>query len=186
MDIRAGRHELGPRNCTLHLRTHREGVAARVGHDLLLTFTSWSGLAVIPGGRPEDVSIEVSIDTTSLSVIEGTGGVAPLSHDDRLDIEKNARRLLEVERHRTATFRSTRVTAQDRSGSVVGELTVRGTAAVVRLEVTVDDEGLRATTTVRQSAFGIAPYKALFGALRLADPVDVDIRLHLDEAGQAG
>ena len=49
---RAGTHSLGPANGTVLVHTKREGMAARMGHDLTLEATRWEGTAVVDG---EDV-----------------------------------------------------------------------------------------------------------------------------------
>ena len=40
----------------------------------------------------------------------------------------------------------------------------------------------QATTTVRQTDFGIKPYSAFLGALKVADAVEVEVDLDLSQA----
>ena len=58
-----GSVQLGPSDGRIILRTYREGLAAQVGHDLVLEFTDWSATATPPGaeGGP---AIEARIDLT--------------------------------------------------------------------------------------------------------------------------
>ncbi len=41
MSLRAGSHKLGPADGSLQVRTFREGVAQKVGHDLVFAVTRW-------------------------------------------------------------------------------------------------------------------------------------------------
>ncbi|MGH7759775.1 MAG: YceI family protein, partial [Candidatus Dormibacteria bacterium] len=61
-----------------------------------------------------------------------------------------------------------------------GELTIRGQTRPVRLRAAVDHSGrLQGSATLVQSEFGIRPYTAFLGALRLADQVQVRFQLQL-------
>jgi len=41
MAVRAGRHQLGPDQGRIILRTFRDGLAAQAGHDLTIEATRW-------------------------------------------------------------------------------------------------------------------------------------------------
>src|SRR5579884_3893173 len=88
-----GSVQLGPSDGRVILRTYREGLAAQVGHDLVLQITEWSATVTPPGveGGP---AIEARLDLSSLRVLEGTGGVKPLTDKDRRDIVGNASKSL--------------------------------------------------------------------------------------------
>jgi hypothetical protein len=63
--------------------------------------------------------------------------------------------------------------------TVSGELTIAGTTRPADMALTVDRDRIRGTMTVVQSRWGIKPFTALMGALRVRDAVDivVDVRL---------
>lgn len=179
MEAPAGEYAIGPANGRIALHTTREGMAAKVGHDLLIGFREWSGTVSIPAADLANAQVHVEIDLRSLHVLAGTGGVAPLSSADRTDIEKIASKLLDARRQPMARFRSSRasVTAEH-TGSLVGSLSLRGREVPVTLAVTALDDGTwQAEARVLQTSFGIPPYKALFGALRLADPISIEVTL---------
>lgn len=177
MSLASGTYRIGPDAGDLHLRTTREGVAAMVGHDLLITFRRWSGSVTVDSDDPTSARIEVEIDLGSLDVLDGTGGVAALADRDRHDITTTALRLLEVNRHPLASFTSANAGASPR---IAGTLRLRGRSAPVTLDVTATGPSAwRARATVLQSTFGIKAYRALFGALRLADPVVVEVAVDL-------
>jgi polyisoprenoid-binding protein YceI len=64
-----------------------------------------------------------------------------------------------------------------------GTLTLAGQTRPVRLQVEQTAPGhYRATTTVRQTDFGIKPYSAFLGSLKVADAVEIAVELDLSEA----
>ncbi|MEV8637978.1 YceI family protein [Streptosporangium sp. NPDC051023] len=174
MDIATGTYPLGPENGRLLVRTTRTGLGAKAGHDLTLEVTRWRGEAVVDVADPARSSVTAEMDATSLEVREGTGGVKPLSDSDRGDIAKNLReKVLNTARHPTIVFRSTGVTGTAESFRVEGELTLVGVTRPVTAECLLDEGRVRGSITVTQSRWGIKPYSALFGALRLNDEVGV-------------
>jgi polyisoprenoid-binding protein YceI len=170
---------IGPERGRLLLRTGREGVAAQAGHDLTIEVTRWSGELVLADELTES-TLTVTAETGSLQVVAGTGGLKPLSERDKREIVTTARKLLDVEHQPQATFAATKITTQGKGGVVDGVLTVRGTQHSFRLSVGHPSEKLfRASGTLAQSDYGIKPYTAFFGALRLADSVTVEAELDL-------
>lgn len=177
-----GTYSVGPDSGHLHLRTSREGVASRAGHDLLIAVQRWTGVVGVEATPDPDalaVTINVEVNMTSFDVVEGTGGIAPLSAHDRAEISKTARRLLDVNRFPAATFASTLTVPTGTRGTIEGTLTIRGQSTLVSLDVTGGGTSWACRATIRQSDFGIKPYRAFFGALRLADPVVVEIAVDL-------
>jgi polyisoprenoid-binding protein YceI len=182
MTLEAGSYPIGPETGQLLLRTGREGVAARAGHDLLITFESWTGQVVLRGVDPPAADVSVSVEIGSMKIIEGTGGVKPLSNRDRREITSTALRLLEAGKHPTATFTSTSVSGGSDGGAIEGMLTIRGKAVPVTIDVTGGDVW-HGTTSVRHSAFGIKPHTAFFGALKVADELGIEVDVDLSASG---
>lgn len=178
----AQRHQIGPERGSLILRTSRQGFARSAGHDLTIEVGRWSG-EVMLAEDPAASTVSVTIDTGSLRVLEGTGGVAPLSERDKREIARTARRLLDTEHHPEARFGSTEITLKDAEHAVLeGSLTLLGRDRPVRLEVSHGGGGRYLVTgVITQSEYGIKPYTAFFGALKLADPVDVRVEVDLSE-----
>lgn len=176
-----GQYRVGPDRGRLILRTARQGFAAQAGHDLVIELTRWSGEVVL-AADPAASTVSVTADIGSIAVREGTGGIKPLSDRDRREIAQTARKVLQVERHPQATFTSTSVSPDGAGGVLAGTLTLLGVERPLRLEVTDLGGGrYRATGQVMQSEYGIKPYTAFLGALKLADPVGVEAELDLSE-----
>ena len=175
MAIRAGTHTLGPDNGTLSVRTGRTGAAAKAGHDLLIHVTAWQATLEV-GEDPAQSSIVLHADATSLRVREGTGGMQSLGDDDKASIQETIDD--EVLKRQGIEFRSTAVQTAGDGGriSVQGELTLVGKTGPVAFDLEVDDQGkLSGSAVVKQTDWGITPYSTLFGALKVADEVEVAI-----------
>lgn len=124
------------------------------------------------------------MDLASLAVREGVGGAVPLTERDVHEIEGNARRILDVDRHPTATFGADRITLSATGGAISGTLAFHGTRAAIVLEVRqVAPHRWEAASTVRQTAFGIKPYSAFLGALKLRDEVEIACLVDFDASG---
>jgi polyisoprenoid-binding protein YceI len=168
-----GIHRLGPDNGTLSVRTGRTGAAAKAGHDLLIDVTAWSATLEL-GEDPARSSVELQADAASLRVREGSGGIQALDEDDKTSIRKTIDE--EVLKQTAIEFRSTEVlSAGDGSRiSVHGELTLAGTTRPIAFDLLVDADGnLGGRALLKQTDFGITPYSTLFGALKVADEVEV-------------
>ena len=61
-----------------------------------------------------------------------------------------------------------------------GELTLAGETNPIAFDLDVAGDGtLAATAVITQSKWGMKPYSALFGALKVADEVEVMVEGHL-------
>ena len=182
MSIAPGTYEFGPDNGTLSVRTGRTGAAAKAGHDLLLHVTSWQATLTVPDD-PHQASIELTADAGSLRVREGTGGMQALGEDDVANIQQTIDD--EVLKRQAISFRSSEVRpAADGSAlHVQGELTVIGKSHPNAFDVAVGEDGtLGATATVKQTDYGMKPYSILFGALKVADEVKVELTARLPQS----
>jgi hypothetical protein len=186
MAVVSGRFRFGQDSGHLYVRTKRVGLAARAGHDLTLEVTRWSAEADVPAedaGGLAAATITAEADLGSLTAREGTGGALPLSSSDRAEIDATARRILAGSGRSTASFSSARILPLGAGGAIEGTLTIRGTARPFRLQVMTPAPGrYRGTGTVTQSSFGIKPYTAFFGALKLRDEVEVEFEVDLTRA----
>ena len=161
-------YTLGPDDGILSVRTERRGTVAKAGHDLLIHVTRWS--AALDLDAP---SLTLDADPTSLRVREGTGGMMALDDGDLANIETTIND--EVLLRRDIAFRSTQVDVAGESVSVQGDLTLFGTTRPITVDLTLAGGRISGTAVVRQTDFGMKPYTALFGAMKVADDVTVEI-----------
>ena len=154
----------GPENATLTVSTKRTGAAAKAGHDLLMEVTSWSATL----DRDADPALTLTADSGSLRVLEGSGGIQALGDDEKAGIEQTIAE--EVLMGTPIEFRSTAV----EGGRLEGELEIAGQRHPISFELAGDEDGrLTGSATVKQSDWGMKPYSALFGTLKVADEVEV-------------
>lgn len=178
--IAPGTYTLGPPQGTMLVHTYREGMARKVGHDLVIEATRWSATVNVDGEDLTRSSGTVTIDARSFQVRSGTGGAKALSDKDSRDIENNIDdKVLKTGQHPEITFRSTRVEAHGGDAIVVhGDLTVVGNTRPARLDVTLPPGGAGNATgvmTVVQSEWGIKPFSALMGTLKVRDAIEITI-----------
>ncbi len=174
MSLQAGTHTIGPQNGSLTIKTGREGAAAKAGHDLVLEATSWDGTVQIG----DSTSVQLSVDPASIEVRSGTGGAKALSDKDRRDIKKNMKD--KVLGTTPIRFQSTNVSVSDGSMNVGGDVSIAGANQPITVPLSVAPDGtVSGSITLSQSDFGIKQYKALMGALKVADPVEVQIEARL-------
>lgn len=175
MSIKPGTYQLGPDAGTLRVRTGRRGAAAKAGHDLSLEVGAWSA-AIEAGADPSQTTVELTADAGSLTVLEGTGGMQSLGDDDKANIRQTIDD--DVLKGTAIAFRSSgaRASADGSCLNVDGELELFGQAKPIAFELQISSDGrITGSATVKQSDWGIKPYSALFGALKVADEVVVAI-----------
>lgn len=178
--IAPGTHQIGPDAGTLRVQTYREGVAQKIGHDLIIEIGQWQAtLEVGQDGEPKAISLEV--DSSSLRVLEGRRGVKPLSDSDREEIRSNIDQKILL--RRPISFRSSAIELRDGHLAVQGELSIAGTARAASFPLTLGPDGrLEGTLRVVQSEWGIKPYRAFMGALKVRDDVEVVVEARLPTA----
>ena len=173
--VPSGTYRLGPGGASLQVRTYREGMAAKVGHDLVIEVTRWEATVDI-AAEPASSAVQVSADARSLEVREGLHGVKPLTDKDRSEIRKNIDD--KVLRGQPITFRSSAVTMTDADGPLVieGDLSMAGSTRPITAQLDVDADGhVSGTVALTQSAWGIKPYRGLMGALKVRDELEIVI-----------
>lgn len=184
-----GTYELGPGDGRVLVKTGREGLAARAGHDLTIEITQWSAQVTVPAAEEGGIAaatLTAELDLGSLTVREGTGGAKPLSDRDRRDIQAQVRKILGDAAK--ASFTSQRVIPSSTSssgapsaGAIEGTLTMHGVSRGIRLQVSSPEPGrYRGSATIRQTDFGITPYSGFFGALKLRDEVTVEFEVRIE------
>jgi len=178
MALDAGSYRLGPQAGRLLLKTGRTGLGRRAGHDLTIEVTGWQADVVVNTADPGQSSVAVTVEVDSVQIREGTGGLKPLTDADRADIKSTiSEKILLSAEHPVITFRSAQVTGTPDAFQISGDLTIMGQARPVTVSGGIDADRIRGHATVTQSQWGIKPYSAFAGALRLADNVTVEFDL---------
>jgi polyisoprenoid-binding protein YceI len=107
-------------------------------------------------------------------VVDGTGGVQKLTEEDRVDISKTIDD--EVLEKAAIKFRSTGSEAHEGGDRlhVKGDLEIAGHSHPAEFDLDVSADGrITGIAVLQQTDFGMKPYSALFGALKVANEVEV-------------
>jgi polyisoprenoid-binding protein YceI len=177
MTIIDGRYVFGAGHGRMILRTSRTGLGRRAGHDLAVEATNWWGEVSVDAADPAASRVSVVVEVDSLAVREGTGGLKPLTDDNRAEIVATLRgdQLLHTDKYPTITLTSTGASGTAEKFVVEGDLTIVGQTRPITVDCAfIGEQRVRGTTTVVQSRWGITPYSAFLGALKLADEVGVE------------
>jgi hypothetical protein len=164
----------------LSVHTKRGGAAAKAGHDLELHVTSWEATLDLDAG-----TAELSADPTSLRVVKGEGGMQALGEEDKDNIRKTIDS--DVLQERKIAFRSVAVAAAEGADAaperasggryrVDGELTLYGSTQPLSFDLTADGDAVSARATITQTRWGMKPFSALFGTLKVLDDVEVELQ----------
>ena len=174
MSIEPENVQLGPQDGTLSVRASRKGAASKAGHDLLIRVDRWGATLRSRPSLAQSV-LELTADSTSFTVLDGTGGIKSLDADDKSGIAQTINQ--EVLRGTPISSRSTAVRPDtDTRLHVTGDLGLANGVNLIAFDLDLADDGrLAATAVVKQTQWGMKPYTALFGALKVADDVQVAI-----------
>ena len=176
MALEPGTHKLGPDNGTLTVETKRKGAAQKAGHDLVIEVTRWEGTLEI-GDEPK---VALTADSGSFNVLQGTGGVKSLNDDDKAGIKQTVDEEVLMRRPIEFTSKQVELTDDRKAARVDGELELSGRRGPISFELRSEEDGrLTGRAVVKQTDWGMKPYTALFGALKVADEVVVAIDARL-------
>jgi len=184
MDLADGTYALGSESGQLLIRTSRMGLGARAGHDLTIEVTRWHAEVTVDSAAVARSSLSVEADADSFEVRTGTGGLKPLTDGDRTEIKQTIReKILHTRQHPSITFRSTQVAGTADAFSIDGDLTIIGTTRPITAHGRLTGDGAQGSAEVVQSRWGIRPYTAFFGALKLSDEVTIEFSVRLTPGG---
>ena len=179
VSFQAGRYRLGPDNATLSVRTERAGAAAKAGHDLLIHVTAWEATLVV-ADDPAGTSMELTADATSLRV---QSRAPAASRRSATTTSPTSIRRSTTRSSGARTSASARPACRPTATPLraEGDLTIAGNTQPIEFDLVHGDGGeLSASAVVTQTAFGMKPYSALFGALKVKDEVQVVLEGHLE------
>jgi len=170
--MKATRFDASTAECLVF--TKRAGLLAGVGHDLKLRVERFE-VAIQPDG------IRGRFDPASFRVVcasvGGQDAPGALSERDRREIEATiAREVLDARRHPWIEFRADLpARAGPAEARLEGVLAIRGRERPQNVNVRREGDRAVALASIHQPDFGIRPYTAMLGVLRVRP--DVGVRL---------
>jgi polyisoprenoid-binding protein YceI len=167
---------IDPERCECLVFTYKEGLLSPVAHDLQLRVTRFTV-------EVEGETLRARFDASSLEVVCAMrdGQPAPwiLSAADKDKIAHTIRdEVLDSSLHREIAFDSTSVHVTTDRAQVAGKLKLHGRTRELTIDATRAADGRYvAQVSLHQPDFGITPYKAMLGALRVKPAVTVRVML---------
>lgn len=156
--------------------TFKDGLLSKVAHDLKVSVTRFS-----VDFDPASSKIGAEFDASSLRVIaavqDGADNPKALSDSDKEKIAAQIQKeVLETDRHPSVRFTSTQVTRRPDGGySITGDLTLHGTTRPISTETRLEGGRQVAEVELNQPDYGVVPFKAMMGTLKVKPAVRVRI-----------
>jgi len=157
------------------LFSFKDGLFARMAHDLKLQVERFS--IEVDDSTQE---IKASFDPSSIQVvcahIDGRDDASVLSEGDKKKIYDNVTKdVLRVRKHPEVRFDSTHVVKRGEGFAVEGVLQIHGQSRNIQSNIRADGDRWRLELKIHQPDFGIKPFTAALGALKVKP--DVIVRL---------
>lgn len=179
-------YRLDPARSRALVRVYRAGPLARFGHDHLVASRDVHGYVhLASGGSRTDLYLPLAtleVDPPDLRAEAGLdGGLS--ARDARATRANMLRYVLDAGRFPYLLLHAQPIAREAHRALLAADITLHGQTRRLRLEVGLERPDAGSLEVVGefalvQSDFGIAPFSALGGALRVADRVDVSFRLY--------
>ncbi|MBW2461737.1 MAG: YceI family protein [Deltaproteobacteria bacterium] len=164
-------------NARCHIFTEKDGLLSKVAHDLRIRVDRFD---VNVEGAGDARQVTATFDPKSLVVetalSKGADSPSALSAKDRAKIEKSIQNdVLEVRRNAEIRFTSRSVEERGAGLIVIGDLTLHGRTRSLTVEVRDGGDAWQASVTLHQPDFGIKPFSAMMGTLKVKADLRVEI-----------
>jgi polyisoprenoid-binding protein YceI len=171
-----------PTTAEVQVFTFKEGLLSAIAHDLQIKVTAFS---VNVHGEGQSPVVEARFDPTSLRVTTAMRDGAPapslLSDGDKRKIEGNiVDEVLLARRNPEIRFVGERLEKSGTGGTLHGKLHLGGRERALAVSLRQEGDRWIGEATLHQPDFGIKPYSAMLGTLKIKP--DVRVRISLPRA----
>lgn len=162
---------LDPTIASCSIFTFKEGLLSAVAHDLELR------VARFEGEFSDDFSsLQLKFDAMSIrvehAVVDGRPSPSTLSPRDRAKIEGNITKdVIDTRRHGEIRFDSEEIERVDSGWTIRGRLHLNGHTRPLVVDVRIEGDRAVAEGSLHQPDYGIRPYRAMMGTLRIQPTV---------------
>jgi polyisoprenoid-binding protein YceI len=169
------RYDASSADCRIY--TFKEGLLSAVAHDLELVVRTFE--IDVADGRSQ---VRASFDPRSIEVvdaiIDGKRAPGTLSDKDKEKIRANiASEVIPVKKHPEIRFESSEVKAEGDTWTVRGRLDLAGRSREIMVRAARDGEFAIGDVVLHQPDFGIKPYTAMLGTLKIKPDIKVRLRI---------
>ncbi len=173
-----------PQDITLRVHTRKHGLLSKIAHDLCFETT------VVDLEVRSDGSGRARIDPMVIQLLgaerDGVVDRGLLSLTDQRRVLANLRQdVLDVRRHPQIAYDWTELHVTGAQVCVEGRLRLHGAERPMTLRGTITAGRVRFTVTLDQREFGIKPFSAALGALRVRPELEIEISLPFDAIAAA-
>ena len=160
----------------IHAYTFKEGLLSKLAHDLRFTLTRFS-ISV----RGTEITGRFTLSSLRVDGVMRSGKLErnELSPNDRERIQETMQDVLRVRDHAEAKL-SARLLNAAPPFLIEGQLTLCGETRPIQTRLELDSDRLLGAITIVPSQWGIKPYRALGGTLKLQDRVRIAIDASAD------
>ena len=184
MSLKAGSYCLDTNSGNLNVYTFKEGLLSKLAHDLLIDITDFKVNLEVPEAGFVSGSLELEIQANSLKVVcalkDGERTDA-LKEKDIADIERDMGvKVLHPDKYPTATFCSKTIQEKDGGYKINGDLSLHGVTKSIDFDIDANGEHIKGMITLLQKDYGIKPFKAMMGTLKIKNEINIDFDLPLN------
>lgn len=159
------------------MRVFKEGLLAAVGHDLSLRASKLT-IEVDPATGRGTARFDARAIRVEHALSGGRPAPSALSRDDVQTIERNiANEVLEASRWPEIVFHLDSSVREEGGARISGRLALHGRERPLELALRKAGDRLRAEVRLEQPDYGIKPFRALLGALKIKPEVLVELDL---------
>lgn len=172
-----------PSESSFRVFVGKTGLFSALAHDHDIGVKSFGGRVVVSEAGAGGGSLEMEVDATSLEVLDAK----PSEEDKKKIFNSMHNEVLQSAKHPKITFKSVSVSDVKSTGNdaysfvVNGDLTLRGVTKRIAVPVaaTITPQQLRAAGkyTLKQTDYGIKPYSAAGGTIKVKDEVVVNFNI---------
>ncbi|MBC8548101.1 MAG: YceI family protein [Candidatus Brocadiales bacterium] len=183
MPLKAGSYCLDTNSGELNVYTFKEGLLSKLAHDLLIDITEFKVNLEVPEAGFASGSLVLEIQANSLKVIcalkDGEKTDA-LKEKDIADIERDmGSKVLHPDKYPTVNFRSKAIQEKEGGYKINGELSLHGVTKSIDFDIDTSGGNLKGIITLLQKDYGIKPFKAMMGTLKIKNEINIVFDLSL-------
>ncbi len=166
--------------------TFKEGLLSKLAHDLLIDVKNFKvDLNVSEAGLTSgSLEMELQADSLKVDCAMKNGERQPdtLKDKDIADIEKDmAKKVLHPDKYPNVNFCSKEIQEKEGGYHINGELSLHGVTKSIDFDIDTNGEHLKGMITLLQKDYGIKPFKAMMGTLRIKNEINIGFDLSLSQ-----